>query len=149
MKLRELMPTTWLLIGLIAEALLHFIVPGVHLLAAPWVLLGLVPIVIGVWINLAADKALHSASTTVKPFESSSALVRDGVFSVTRNPMYLGFALILLGEALLFGSLTPFAVVVASVIVMDRVYIAKEEGMLAENFGDDWISYAAKTRRWL
>jgi len=149
MKLRELMPTTWLLIGLIAEALLSFILPGVHLLAAPWVLLGLVPIAIGIWINLAADKAFHVASTTVKPFESSSALVRNGVFGVTRNPMYLGFALILLGEALLFGSLTPFAIVVAFVIVMDRMYIAREEGMLAEDFGDDWASYAAKTRRWL
>ena len=149
MKLRELMPTTWLLIGLIAEALLSFILPGVHLLAAPWLLLGLVPIAIGIWINLAADKAFHVASTTVKPFESSSALVRNGVFGVTRNPMYLGFALILLGEALLFGSLTPFAIVVAFVIVMDRMYIAREEGMLAEDFGDDWASYAAKTRRWL
>jgi len=126
-----------------------FILPGVHLLAAPWVLLGLVPIAIGIWINLAADKAFHVASTTVKPFESSSALVRNGVFGVTRNPMYLGFALILLGEALLFGSLTPFAIVVAFVIVMDRMYIAREEGMLAEDFGDDWASYAAKTRRWL
>lgn len=149
MKLRELMPTTWLLIGLIAEALLHFIVPGVRMVAAPWVLLGLVPIAIGIWINLAADKAFHVVSTTVKPFESSSALVRDGVFGVTRHPMYLGFALILLGEALLFGSLTPFVVVVAFVIMMDRMYIVKEEGMLAEDFGDVWTSYAAKTRRWL
>jgi len=149
MKLRELMPTTWLLVGLISEALLYFVVPGARLMAAPWILLGLVPMAIGIWINLAADKAFHVTSTTVKPLESSSALVRDGVFGVTRNPMYLGFVLILLGEALLFGSLTPFAVVVAFVIVMDRMYIAREEGMLAEDFGGDWTSYAAKTRRWL
>ncbi len=143
------MPTTWLLIGLVLAALLHLVVPGVRLIAAPWVLLGLVPVAIGMWINLAADKAFRVAGTAVKPFESSSTLVREGVFSVTRNPMYLGFALILLGEALLLGSLTPIAVVVAFVIVMDRMYIAKEEGMLAEDFGDDWTCYAAKTRRWL
>jgi protein-S-isoprenylcysteine O-methyltransferase Ste14 len=149
MKPKELMPTMWLLIGLILEVLLHFVVSGMRLLAAPWTLVGLVPIGVGVWINLAADKAFHGANTTVKPFESSSVLVRDGVFGISRNPMYLGFALILLGEALLFGSLTPFAVVVAFVIGMDRMYIAKEEEMLAEDFGNEWSSYAATTRRWL
>jgi protein-S-isoprenylcysteine O-methyltransferase Ste14 len=99
--------------------------------------------------SIIADKAFREAKTTVKPFQESAALITDGVYRISRHPMYLGFVLILLGLAVLLGSLTPFIIVPVFVIVMDRVFIVVEERMLEEKFGQAWLDYKAQIRRWV
>jgi len=149
MQAQKTMPTTYLLISIVVMTALHFLFPAMRIVPPLWNLLGLVPLALGVTINLVADKAFHQANTTVKPFEESSALITHDVFRVSRNPMYLGFVLILIGIAVLMRSLTPYAVVPAFAILMDRMYITVEEGMLAEKFGAEWEKYRQSTRRWL
>ena len=73
-----------------------------------WNLLGLLPLGVGVLLNLNADQVFHQLPTTVKPFARSSTLVTQGVYQFSRNLMYLGFALILLGIAILLRSLVPY-----------------------------------------
>jgi protein-S-isoprenylcysteine O-methyltransferase Ste14 len=143
------MPTLWLLVAIVVQAALQFLLPLPRVIPVPWNLLGAIPVALGVILNLVADRAFHEAGTTVKPFEESSALLTGGVFRITRNPMYLGFALILLGIALLLTSLWPLLVVVGFAVLMDRAYIRVEERMLAARFGDGWQRYRSKTRRWL
>jgi len=63
--------------------------------------------------------------------------------------MYLGFVLLLLGSALLLGSVSPLIVVVAFPVVMQWLYIRREEAMLREQFGGEWADYRARVRRWL
>lgn len=87
--------------------------------------------------------------TAVKPFEKSSSLVTGGVFGISRNPMYLGMTLVLLGAALLLGSLTPFAVVIALPILFDRLFISPKEQMLEGTFGDQFREYRERVRRWI
>lgn len=65
------------------------------------------PLIFGVALNISADRMFEQHKTTVKPFEESTALVTDGVFRFSRNPMYLGMVLILSGVVLLAGSTTP------------------------------------------
>lgn len=149
MKVQKIMPTTYLLIAIVAMIALHFIYPVTRVLPPIWNLLGMIPIILGITTNLIADKAFHTANTTVKPFEESSVLVMNGVFRITRNPMYLGFVLILIGTAVLMRSLTPYVIVVAFVILIDRIYITVEERMLAEKFGSEWEEYRRHVRRWL
>lgn len=149
MKAKKIMPTTYLLIAIVAMIMVHFLFPAMRIVPPIWNLLGIIPIALGVIINLIADKAFHRANTAVKPFEESSALVTSGAFRITRNPMYLGFVLILIGIAVLMRSLTPYLVIIAFAILIDRMYITVEERMLAEKFGPDWIAYKEKTRRWL
>jgi len=149
MKNVNIMPTTWLLIAIIVVIVLHFALPIVQLVSFPWSLLGVVPLALGVVINLVADRAFHQNSTTVKPFQQSAVLITDGVFRVTRNPMYLGFVLILLGISLLMGSLVTFLATLAFGVFVDRAYIATEEYMLEERFPKEWASYKARTRRWV
>jgi protein-S-isoprenylcysteine O-methyltransferase Ste14 len=120
--------------------------PGSQL---PWDLLGLLPLVLGAALNVVADQAFRAAKTTVKPFQESAALITDGVYRVSRHPMYLGFVLILLGLAILLGSLTPFLVVPVFAVLMDRVFIVVEERMLAEKFGQAWLDHKVKVRRWV
>jgi protein-S-isoprenylcysteine O-methyltransferase Ste14 len=148
-KSARLMPTSWLLIALVAMAALRLVFPIATVIPGPWGLAGIVLLALGVAMNLAADRAFHKAGTTVKPFEESSALLTNGVFRLTRNPMYLGFVLILAGAAALLGSLTPWLVIPAFAVLIDRMYITGEERMLAAKFGPAWQEYSKKTRRWL
>jgi protein-S-isoprenylcysteine O-methyltransferase Ste14 len=100
-------------------------------------------------INLIADGKFHEVETTVKPFEKSSTLVTGGVFRISRNPMYLGFVLILLGIAILLGSLSPYLIVILFWIAMEKVFIETEEKMLESKFGSRWTEYKTSVRRWL
>ena len=87
--------------------------------------------------------------TTVKPHEAPSVLVRDGPFKVSRNPMYLGMLLALLGEAVVLGSLTPFLAPIAFFLAVDTVYVGIEEKLMLEAFGEEYSAYKKKVRRWV
>jgi protein-S-isoprenylcysteine O-methyltransferase Ste14 len=143
------LPPFYLFAALVAMGILHFALPLCRLIAFPWNLAGLPILATGVWLALAADRLFTQHGTTVKPFERSSALVTTGPFRISRHPMYLGFTLVLLGVALLAGSLSPFAVVVLFLILMEALFIRTEERMMGETFGDAWTSYARRVRRWL
>jgi protein-S-isoprenylcysteine O-methyltransferase Ste14 len=145
----QLYPMGVTLISLAVMLVLHFLLPLGTLIPSPWNLLGLVPLVCGIAVNLAADRAFHEAGTTVKPFEVSAVLVTGGAYRISRNPMYLGFALILIGVALLLGTPAPWAVVPAFVLLVDRIYIAVEERMLEARFGAEWHTYQTAVRRWI
>jgi protein-S-isoprenylcysteine O-methyltransferase Ste14 len=142
-------PLTYFLLAIILSVALHFLLPLQQVIAFPWRLVGLVSLLVGIVLNLLADQALKKHGTTVKPFEKSRALVTDGVFRISRNPMYLGMTLVLLGIALLLGSLTPLAVVILVPILFDRVFISPEEKMLEQTFGDPFREYRKRVRRWI
>ncbi len=149
MKGKNVMPTTFLLIAIVVMAALHFSFPVTRIIAPWWNLLGIIPLALGVIVNLIADQAFQKANTTVKPFKESTALITEGVFRISRNPMYLGFVLVLIGTAVLMRSLTPYVIVLAFAILMDRMYITVEERMLEKEFGTVWEAYKRNTRRWL
>jgi len=149
MKRKPVLPPTYLWIAMIVMAALHFLFPVKRIIPFPWDLFGVLPLALGAALNIIADKAFRAAKTTVKPFQASAALITDGVYRISRHPMYLGFVLMLLGLAILLGSLTPFLVVPVFAVVMDRVFIVVEERMLAEKFGQAWLDYKAEVRRWV
>lgn len=149
MPSKRILPPTYLLIAVMMMAVLGFVFPILRVIPPVWNLLGLVPIALGIIINLLADRFFQQVHTTVKPFECSSALAVGSVYSISRNPMYLGFVLILAGIAVLLRAVSPWAVVIAFVILMQRVFIRVEEGMLAEQFGWLWEGYCKHTPRWV
>jgi protein-S-isoprenylcysteine O-methyltransferase Ste14 len=136
MKTPKILPPTYMLLAIIAMVIFDLILPFMRIIPLPWTLVGIIPMIGGVGINLAADSAFIHADTTVKPFEHSAVLITDGLYRFSRNPMYLGFVLILLGLAMFLGSLTPFIIVILFTILVDRKFIVVEEGMLAEKFGN-------------
>lgn len=149
MQTKKITPITYLLISILAMVALHLLLPVVTIILPLWNLLGIIPMAIGVIVNLIADSAFHQVHTTVKPFVESSVLVTGGVYRISRNPMYLGFVLVLIGIAVLLGSLTPWVIVFAFAILLNQMYIIVEERMLAEKFGAEWTKYKRTTRRWL
>ena len=149
MKGKKVLPPTYLLVSIVIMLALHFLLPVPKIIPTPWNVLGIVPLACGIALNLAADKAFHEVGTTVKPFEESTALLTSGVFRISRNPMYLGYELILIGIAIMLRSLTPYVVIPVFVVLMNRVFIRVEEQMLEEKFGPVWAEYGQKVRRWI
>jgi len=149
MKRKPVLPPTYLWAAMILMVALHFLFPAARLIPFPWQLIGLLPLILGAALDVIADKAFRDARTTVKPFQESAALVTTGVYRLSRHPMYLGFVLILLGLAILLGSLTPFILFPLFALLMDRAFIVVEEQMLAQKFGQAWLDYQQHTRRWV
>lgn len=149
MNIKNILPPTYLLIAIVSMVALHFLAPLASLIPFPWNMLGLIPFALGVGINMLADNAFKRANTTVKPYETSTTLITDGVFRLTRNPMYVGFVLILLGVAIFVGSLSPYLIVVLFPILMKKIFIIFEEQMLEQTFGNTWLTYKQQVRRWL
>ena len=149
MKSMKIMPPTWMLIAIIAMLALNFLLPIAKIIPTLWNLAGLVFLVSGITLNLIADRAFQRVGTTVKPYQESSNLVTSGVFQLSRNPMYLGMVLILIGVAVLLRSLSPLLIVIPFAILIDQIYIRVEEQMLTEKFGAKWQAYKQQTRRWL
>lgn len=110
---------------------------------------GFIVIVVGLAIDLAAMWALARRRTAIMPNAAASALVSDGVFAWSRNPIYLGNTVLLAGAALAlrWGWLILLAPV--TVIAVTRLAIEREERHLAARFGEDWRAYAARVGRWL
>jgi protein-S-isoprenylcysteine O-methyltransferase Ste14 len=149
MKYKKVLPPGYLFVSIVTMAALHFLFPVKNIITFPLNLLGAIPLAIGIVLNLIADRALKKYKTTVKPFEKSTVLVTNGAFRVSRHPMYLGFVLILTGIAIFMGSLTPYLVIVAFAVLMDAVFIRTEETMLEETFGEAWLDYKRRVRRWI
>jgi len=149
MNVKQILPTTYLLIALIIMVLFHIVIPIIKLIPCPWNLLGLIPMVIGILINIIADGALRRVGTTVKPFQESTFLITSSVYRISRHPMYLGFVLLLSGVATLLGSLSPWVIIPIFGVLMEVVFIRVEERMLEEKFGPAWLSYKKMVWRWI
>ena len=145
----RILPPMYLFTSLAGMVLLHFFLPVYQLISYPWNAAGILPLALGMTLNISADRAFKKTGTTVKPFEVSTTLVTSGVFRYSRNPMYLGMVLILTGVALLLGALSPFIIIPVFVMTMDRIFIISEENMLDQRFGSKWTRYKANVRRWI
>lgn len=126
---------------------------GPRLPIAPWVsyLLPALFAVAGVAFDLLGILAFRASRTTINPLkpERAAALVTGGVYRVTRNPMYVGLALLLLGWACFLAVVLPFVGPVLLVLYLTRFQIQPEERVLQGIFGEAYSSYAARVRRWL
>jgi protein-S-isoprenylcysteine O-methyltransferase Ste14 len=108
-------------------------------------------VLVGAAITVAGVVSFKRAKTTVNPLTPSSAssLVVRGVYRFTRNPMYLGFLLALVGWAIHLSNALSFAVLPAFVLYMNRFQIGPEERALGALFPDEFAEYAARVRRWI
>jgi protein-S-isoprenylcysteine O-methyltransferase Ste14 len=87
--------------------------------------------------------------TTLRPWEMPSLLVTGGLYRLSRNPMYAGMLLAMIGGVVMLGSLTPALAVPAFAWLLRTRFIAHEERVLAERFGDDYRVYRRRVRRWI
>lgn len=119
-------------------------------LPSPW-LVCLVVASIGGVISSAGAREFRRVKTTVNPLhpERASRIVATGIFRFTRNPMYVGIALVLTGLFVAFGGLSALVGLPAFVGYITRFQIVPEERILEGKFGSEYMAYRASVRRWL
>ena len=141
-------PPAYLAGALLLMIVLHFAAPIAKWIAFPLCLVGIVPLALGLGINVWASEVFKRVETTVKPAERASRLVTQGIFRVTRHPMYLGMVLMLAGVATLLGTVSPWFVLIPFVGVM-RYFMLREEEQLEAIFGEAYRVYKDRVQRWL
>lgn len=146
--LQRIIPPGYLLLSLLLMLALHRYLPLLRLIPQPYNYTGVSLIVIGLCLGVLGAGMFRRAGTPVRPFHTSTALVVRGVFRYSRNPMYLGLLLILLGTALLLGSLTPFLVIPLFFWVISEGFVKHEERFLEQLFGEAYREYRQRVRRW-
>lgn len=146
---KKIIPPVYFLVTVVIMAGLHYFAPIGNVLHPPATYSGALFIAIGFIIMIWSAALFGKAGTPIKPFEDSTHLVIEGMYQVTRNPMYLGMVVILFGIALLFGTLAPFIPIPIFVWLLQTTFISNEEIALEKTFGGEYREYKARVRRWL
>jgi len=106
-------------------------------------------LVFGVVGLAAAIRTIRRAQTPVSPYKPTTALVTDGPFRFSRNPIYASDTLIYVGLSLVLNALWALALMPVLIWIVQVGVIAREEEYLAHRFGDDYDRYRRRVRRWL
>ena len=108
-------------------------------------------LILGLVVFLSAVKSFRKQKTTVNPLEpkQASSLVTSGIFKFSRNPMYLGMLIILLSLSFKFNLIGGMTISLFFYIFITKFQIIPEEAAMNELFGNEFINYSNKTRRWI
>jgi protein-S-isoprenylcysteine O-methyltransferase Ste14 len=111
--------------------------------------LGGVLVACGALLAASAILKFKGVGTTVRPDRAASTLVIAGPYKITRNPMYLGLALVYLGIAIAGQSIWSIILLPFVLMAIQRYAIEPEEAFLKRRFGADYVNYTARVRRWI
>ena len=131
---------------------LHFVVPfslPQGILRQVLIAFGIALIIIGIGLITLARRELAHFRQPTDPGHPTSKVVQTGVFSISRNPLYLASVIVFLGIALTLNMLWALVTLLASIILCYYVLIIPEEKYLAARFGKEYEEYVASVHRWL
>jgi protein-S-isoprenylcysteine O-methyltransferase Ste14 len=127
---------------------LHFMLPEERIVGWEQVI-GLLFVAVGAGLSCFAAAIFQARETTRKPWGEPTKFVEQPPFTWTRNPMYLGLATTLLGLAIFFGSIAMLVAPAVFFAVIDRILIPREEETMERIFGQDYVAYKDRVRRWI
>lgn len=129
--------------------LLHWLWPVALLPPTVARVAGIALLVLSGWLVRSAEIAMKRAGTNVRPDQPTLALVTDGPFRWTRNPMYLATTGLYLAGTLLVNALWPAVLALPMLVLLDWGVVRREERYLAAKFGEAYRAYRGQVRRWL
>ncbi len=147
--MRKILPPTLLIIFMGLMIILHFVFPILIIFSFPFNLIGVALLLAGLTLSIKGSKKFERESTTVMTFDIPTILVTNGLYQYSRNPMYLGFLLMLLGFWILLGSLSNLILVIAFFLITNNYYIKFEEKVLHQKFGAAYSEYRKRVRKWI
>jgi protein-S-isoprenylcysteine O-methyltransferase Ste14 len=145
-------PPLWFVVTFLAALGAQRFVPltiGATSLTAAAHFAGLALVAAGLLLGLSSISIFLSARTTIIPFGTAKQLVANGPFRFTRNPMYVGLALLYVGVAGILVELWPLILLPLPILVMDRIVIPFEEARLQAVFAEAYHKYCTTVRRWI
>jgi protein-S-isoprenylcysteine O-methyltransferase Ste14 len=134
---------------LACAAAFHWLTPVLSPQVFSSVSAGVVLVILGFAIMMRAWWQFQQRQIAICPTAPTDALITDGIYRFTRNPMYLGMVLMLSGIALYLGSLPFYVVATVYFLVIDRAFCRYEEQKLLATFGSHYNRYQSDVRRWI
>jgi len=142
-------PPLIFLSGLLVGGFISWLYPFAFLPTTFSIIAGVLLALVGLGFIAAAFVKMRRARTNVEPWKPTTAIIDDGVYGISRNPIYLGMILIYLGVSFLFNSfwfLPPLAPVL---FLMRHGVILREERYLERKFGGEYLDYKNRVGRWI
>jgi protein-S-isoprenylcysteine O-methyltransferase Ste14 len=135
----------FLALGFLARDLLRW-----ELVPAPynWSF-GFALVFVGLLLVMAPAAALLQARTALNPYHPTTTLLTNGIFRLSRNPIYLGFTAAYIGICVAFNLTVAILLSPLILVIMHHGVILREEAYLERKFGDEYLQYKASVRRWL
>lgn len=113
------------------------------------IIAGIILIISAALLIVLSLRRFTAAKTNVEPWKPTTAIISSGVYGFSRNPIYLAMTLLYLGAALLLDSMWVLILVVPVLFLIHFGVILREEKYLAAKFGEEYISYKMRVRRWI
>ena len=148
-KKRKIIPPVYLVLTLGLMWFCHRFFPIRQYIDEPVVYLGVVPVLFGITMAAVSAAKFKLLKTGLEPFDEATALVTSGFYRISRNPMYIGMFMMLSGVAVLMGSLGAWLPVPAFVLIIRNNFVLGEERFMEAAFGQQYLDYKSKVRRWL
>ncbi len=150
LELKIIPPLVTLIVGLLMWVVAQF-TPKISILLKYNILLAVIFVILGLLLMFISAYFMFKRKTTINPMkpQNASSLVTNGLFAFSRNPIYVADGLILLGWGLFLSNLFSIALIALFVLYMNKFQITPEERNLEEIFGDEYLAYKAKVRRWV
>lgn len=146
--LRKTIPPVYFFAALLLMAALAYCLPLVHLVYIPLRIGGAVIILAGLAVTATGARSFKRADTPVRPFELATTLVTDGIYRYTRNPMYLGLLIMLIGAWIVLGKLSPVIIIPIFYFIIREGFVKPEEEFLESIFREQYRDYKGRVRRW-
>ena len=127
----------------------NFVVPIYQVILLPYSYIGIMISGIGLIIILWTVLTLKKSHTTIEFYDIPSSLVIRGPFSISRNPMYIGGLILLLGISVVLGSLISFIFPPLVFLILHFYYLPIEEEKMQNQFGNEYLQYKNDVRRWI
>ena len=134
---------------LVVGVLLRFPFPTPLLPNQTALLIGAAVVLIGLPILLLAFRQMIRNKTTIHPAGTTTTIVSNGLYAYTRNPMYLALTLLYIGVSIMTNAYWGLLLLVPLLILVQKGIIEREEHYLTQKFGEEYIRYRSRVRRWL
>ena len=146
---RKIVPPAYLFLSLLLMWLLNRYLPVYEFVAPPAAYAGIIPILLGIAMAAVSAGKFFRVKTGLEPFEEATVLVTSGFYRFSRNPMYMGMFLLLLGVAFLMGSVGAVLPIPAFMLIIRNNFVLGEERFMQAAFGQQYLDYKSTVRRWL
>lgn len=147
--MKKVIPPILFLICILLMLALTLLMPEYRFIKSPINYLGVAPIIIGIAISIRTSRLFDKLNTEIHTFKRPKHLVETDLFRFSRNPIYLGFTIALLGVCCLSANLVALSGVLIFFLISNFWYIPYEEKNMEKEFGDQYKSYKSRIRRWI
>jgi protein-S-isoprenylcysteine O-methyltransferase Ste14 len=142
-------PPLLFVIPILASLVIEWFVPTSFVHGAFRWIIGALFFLAGIALNVGGFMTQKRAGTDPIPFNPSTRIVSHGLYRFTRNPMYIGFALWTLALTILVDSVWTLLAIPIGLVLIDRIVITREESYLERKFGEEYLNYKRRVRRWI